>query len=42
MNHKGRLKRAFKKLGKTGLINYCKKYMKNDTGKLEEAINIAF
>ena len=26
IDHKGRMKRAFKKLGKVGLINYCKKY----------------
>ena len=42
VDHKGRLKKAFKKLGKKGLIAYCKKYMKYDTGKLEEAINLAF
>ena len=42
INHKGRLKRAFKKLGKNGLILYCKQYMKNDSSELEQAINAAF
>ena len=43
VDHKGRLKKAFRKFGKTGLINYCKKYMKyDDAGRLEEVINIAF
>ena len=42
INHKLRLKRAYKIRGKSGLISYCRQYMKNDSTKLEEAINTAF
>lgn len=42
VNHKLRMKRAFSKLGKKGLIAYCKKFIKGDSLKVEEAINMAF
>jgi len=44
INHKKRIKRAFQKHGKPGLIKYCQKYMRNPkkSEKLIEAINEAF
>jgi len=42
VDHKKRLKRAFAKLGRAGLIQYCQKYMKHENRKLEDAINLAF
>ena len=43
VDHIGRLKRAFKRHGKNGLIKYCKKFMKGkDTSQLVKVINMAF
>ena len=43
VDHIARLKRAFKRHGKNGLIEYCKKFMKEkDTSQLVEVINMAF
>jgi len=43
VDHIARMKRKLKRYGKSGLIEYCKQYMKNkNTSKLEEAINMAF
>ena len=43
VDHKNRLKGMFKRHGKNGLIEYCKKFLKGkDCTKLEESINVAF
>lgn len=43
VDHRARIKRAFKSNGKNGIIEYCKKFLKgNDSSELEEAINMVF
>lgn len=43
VDHIKRIKRAFKSNGKTGIIEYCKRFLKGkDSSKLEEAINMVF